>query len=206
MGLAETSNPVRLCKHVNSKIRQVLACAKSRIEGSIASVFSNNKHSILWRSLMANPGPKQDKLLAWLAGLGLPLSIAFVGWLVTTTIESSKLDSEYVKIALGILAAQTKDKDGKLIEPTSEELALKNWAVRLLDLRSPEKFSSDEKLALISQKQRLLGSSALAFPGGGSLMWSSPVGPLKFSFDAKPEVGQKGDAIQRFQFQMGTAF
>ena len=40
---------------------------------------------------------------------------------------------------------------------------------------------------------------------GLGLSWISPVGPLKLSW-AKPVQVQRNDRIQRFQFQIGTAF
>jgi outer membrane protein insertion porin family len=40
---------------------------------------------------------------------------------------------------------------------------------------------------------------------GLGLSWISPVGPLKLSYGT-PLRSFKGDKIQRFQFQIGTAF
>jgi outer membrane protein insertion porin family len=40
---------------------------------------------------------------------------------------------------------------------------------------------------------------------GAALSWSSPVGPLRFSL-AYPVRKKEGDKLQRFQFQVGTAF
>jgi outer membrane protein insertion porin family len=37
------------------------------------------------------------------------------------------------------------------------------------------------------------------------LSWISPVGPLKLSW-GRPVKSQPNDRIQRFQFQIGTAF
>ncbi len=45
----------------------------------------------------------------------------------------------------------------------------------------------------------------LRYSTGVSLVWSSPMGPLKFSF-ADPLNKKPGDNIQRLQFQMGTVF
>ena len=45
----------------------------------------------------------------------------------------------------------------------------------------------------------------LRYSAGVSLAWSSPMGPLKFSF-AHPLKQKEGDKIQRLQFQMGTTF
>jgi len=43
------------------------------------------------------------------------------------------------------------------------------------------------------------------FSTGLAVQWSSPVGPLKFSF-AFPLAKKEGDRIQRFQFQVGAGF
>lgn len=137
---------------------------------------------------------KHEKMIAWLGGLGLPVSILVAGWLITSTIESSKLDSEYVKIALGILSVQNKDKDGNVLEPTPEEAVMRAWAVRLLNKKSPEKFSKEEQEALASGKQRIIG-----------LSWISPMGPLKLHYGAELKPEDK-DRIQKFQLEIGTAF
>lgn len=47
--------------------------------------------------------------------------------------------------------------------------------------------------------------STLRYSYGLSLAWSSPVGPLKFSF-GQPLNKKEGDKVQRLQFQMGTVF
>ncbi|MBX3658951.1 MAG: BamA/TamA family outer membrane protein [Ramlibacter sp.] len=145
-------------------------------------------------------------MIAWLGGLGLPASILLTGWLVTTRIEDSKLDSEYVKIALGILSTQTKDKDGVLIEPTQEDAVLRLWAVRLLNRKSPEKFTKEEQEALASGRQRLPPFIPSAEKGLG-LSWISPVGPLKFTISSPASsASSPSNRIQRFQFEVGTAF
>ena len=54
------------------------------------------------------------------------------------------------------------------------------------------------------ESQKLsLGEMRYSF--GISLTWSSPMGPLKFSF-ANPVKKKPDDKIQRLQFQMGTVF
>jgi outer membrane protein insertion porin family len=50
-----------------------------------------------------------------------------------------------------------------------------------------------------------LDFATLRYSAGLSLVWSSPVGPLKFSF-GQPLNKKDGDKIQRLQFQMGTVF
>ncbi len=47
--------------------------------------------------------------------------------------------------------------------------------------------------------------SALRYSYGIVVAWSSPIGPLKFSF-GQPINKKEGDKIQRLQFQMGTVF
>jgi outer membrane protein insertion porin family len=45
----------------------------------------------------------------------------------------------------------------------------------------------------------------IRFSTGLSALWSSPMGPLKFSV-ATPINKQDGDKLQAFQFQMGQTF
>ena len=52
--------------------------------------------------------------------------------------------------------------------------------------------------------EKITGSSVRSSAGIG-LSWISPVGPLKLSW-GKPLQVQRNDRIQRFQFQVGTAF
>ncbi len=47
--------------------------------------------------------------------------------------------------------------------------------------------------------------SDLRYSAGLSVAWSSPMGPLKFSI-AKPLNSEPGDRLERFQFQLGSAF
>ena len=54
------------------------------------------------------------------------------------------------------------------------------------------------------EDEKVTGSSLRASVGLG-LSWISPVGPLKLSW-GKPVQVQRNDRIQRFQFQIGTAF
>lgn len=53
----------------------------------------------------------------------------------------------------------------------------------------------DEKVAL----------GALRASAGLAAVWTSPFGPLKFSF-AQPINAKEGDKLQRFQFQLGSTF
>lgn len=54
------------------------------------------------------------------------------------------------------------------------------------------------------ETEKITGDSVRASAGLG-LSWISPVGPLKLSW-GKPVQSQRNDRIQRFQFQIGTAF
>jgi outer membrane protein insertion porin family len=55
-----------------------------------------------------------------------------------------------------------------------------------------------------AEAEKITGSSLRSSAGVG-LSWISPVGPLKLSW-GKPIQLQRNDRIQRFQFQIGTAF
>ncbi len=50
-----------------------------------------------------------------------------------------------------------------------------------------------------------MSTGDLRYSAGVSLVWSSPLGPLKFSF-ANPINRRADDKVQRLQFQMGTTF
>lgn len=103
---------------------------------------------------------KYDKLIQWLAGFGIPVAVILSSWLITTSIERTKIDSEYVRIALSILAVEKKpDEDFK-----SDQIALRKWAIRLLNNKSPEKFTDEEQKALLesdlkyTDTERLIGA------------------------------------------------
>lgn len=93
---------------------------------------------------------RHSSLIAWLGGLGIPVALIVAGWLISTKTEGSKLESEYVRIALNILTAQDRVSDGKRPPLTNEEIALRQWAVRLLNRQSPEKFTEEEQKALLT--------------------------------------------------------
>lgn len=97
-----------------------------------------------------------NTLLQWLSGLGIPFAILLCGWWVLGSNESAKLNSEYVRIALGLLSKPVEYKDGVAKAPTTEDLALKRWAIRLLDSKSPEAFRDDEKKVLLDSPEPLL--------------------------------------------------
>ena len=54
-------------------------------------------------------------------------------------------------------------------------------------------------------KGEKLDLGELRYSVGVALAWTSPLGPLKFSF-ANPLNRQEGDKVQRFQFQFGAIF
>ena len=93
---------------------------------------------------------RNSSLIAWLGGLGIPFAVIVVGWLITSSIETSKLESEYVRMALGILTAHEKTADGKLLPLTDDEKVLRQWAIRLLNRKAPEKFTEEEQKALLT--------------------------------------------------------
>ena len=98
---------------------------------------------------------RNETIISWLSGLGIPLAIVLAGWIVTSGTEGSKIESEYVKMALGILSAEKKDSSGKVLELTDDEKALRQWAVRLLNRQAPEKFTEDEQKALLTVRHPL---------------------------------------------------
>jgi len=51
----------------------------------------------------------------------------------------------------------------------------------------------------------LPGSAGLRYSSGVAINWTSPMGPLKFSY-AIPLNKQPQDKVQKFQFSMGSAF
>jgi hypothetical protein len=95
---------------------------------------------------------RYSTLIGWLSGLGIPMAVIFASWLITQSMETAKLESEYVKMALGILSKEPVI-DGKTHEtknPSEDEMALRRWAVRLLNRKSPEKFSKEEQQAILN--------------------------------------------------------
>jgi YD repeat-containing protein len=98
---------------------------------------------------------RHTTLISWLSGLGIPMALVFASWLITNGMESAKLESEYVRIALGILSKEhlQSDKGEEPKAPTEDEMALRRWAVRLLNRKSPEKFSAEEQQAILNSKR-----------------------------------------------------
>lgn len=114
---------------------------------------------------------RYSPLIAWLGGLGLPISVIIAGWLITSGTETSKLESEYVRMALGILTSQEKTQNGSPPPLTDEEKALRQWAVRLLNRKSPEKFTEEEQKGLLNIRKPFDLSPEDAERLGGAVVW-----------------------------------
>jgi hypothetical protein len=123
---------------------------------------------------------RHSSLVAWLGGLGIPIALISSGWLISTNTEGSKLQSEYVRIALNILTAQDRVSDGKREPLTKEQIALRQWAVRLLNRQSPEKFTEEEQKALLMVRNPL-GSISLE----DQFMWALLAEALRKTADEK---------------------
>ncbi len=57
----------------------------------------------------------------------------------------------------------------------------------------------------VTGKEQKMGMDDLRYSTGLAFSWSSPIGPLKFSF-GHPLKKEKDDDVQRFQFQLGSVF
>ncbi|MDD3022165.1 MAG: hypothetical protein PHX61_14485 [Alphaproteobacteria bacterium] len=90
----------------------------------------------------------------WLIGLGIPIAISFgisfSGWLITRSIEGSKIDYEYVRLSIDILSNETRKSNdtNENARMKEDNKLLRNWAIRVLDSKSPIKFTEEEKKAL----------------------------------------------------------
>lgn len=75
-----------------------------------------------------------ERMFPWMSAIALPLTVAVVGHFVTRSIESARLDSEYVKLAVSVLTVPAQpEKSG--VDQQREDL--KRWAVDILNARSP---------------------------------------------------------------------
>lgn len=101
---------------------------------------------------MDNKNSKFDRVINVLSSIALPAAIAFSGYYVSSSIEKSKVKSEYVKIAVGILA-----KDIAQPQDGSQEV-IREWAVKVLDKNSPVALSDKEKRVLVHSDNALLMS------------------------------------------------
>lgn len=59
---------------------------------------------------MKNFLKRNSEMIGWISGIGIPAALIITGYLAVGSVESSKLDSEYVKIALSILSANPSKK------------------------------------------------------------------------------------------------
>ena len=57
----------------------------------------------------------------------------------------------------------------------------------------------------ITGKEQSINFSDMRYSTGLAVAWSSPIGPLKFSF-GQPLKKEDNDEVQRFQFQLGSVF
>jgi hypothetical protein len=95
-------------------------------------------------------GADNSNALKWATIAGIPLAIAFCGWLVTGSIERSKLDTEYIRIAIGILGSEinsektTEKVANRTAEQVNDEKLLRAWAGRVLIEKSPVAFTEKE--------------------------------------------------------------
>ncbi len=127
-----------------------------------------------------------------MAGIGIPAAIIIASWLITGSIERAKNDTEYVKIALGILAT-----DKGQAEPTSDVKALRGWAVRLLDEKSPIKFTKSEGAALLE--------SGIPRNAVGAML-DSPFGPVRIDIQKHLKESEVSDRQKFFKFDEKTQF
>lgn len=177
----------------------------------------------------------------WVSTLAIPLAILIAGQSITSSIEASKLDSEYVKIALGVISADVAklgDSGGefKLAPASEEQLAMRRWAIRLLNRKAPEKLTDTEqtallrlrkppppvdlgnafeKLAEVNRNSRIdkfvpmMSNIDLKTSRGMALDWQSPFGPLNLSGAAPLNGSAEGKRVDRLvamRFTFGTTF
>lgn len=96
------------------------------------------------------------------SALAVPLVLAFIGYLVQSSLADAGLKKDYVQMALGVLKDQ----------PTKENEQLRQWAISVLDKNSPVPIPSALKSQLLTSKKLgwafgleeccLLGSSSSA--------------------------------------------
>tara|TARA_B110000046_G_C12886039_1_gene352227 strand:- start:199 stop:567 length:369 start_codon:yes stop_codon:yes gene_type:complete len=80
----------------------------------------------------------------WASNIALPIALTVSSVIISSSIERSKVSSEYVKMAVAILASKPTES-AESIEKQKSQKALKSWAVRVLDANSPVKMTSHEK-------------------------------------------------------------
>ena len=85
--------------------------------------------------------------------IALPLVVAGGGWFVQSSTNKNTVRSEYVKIAVSVLAE----------DPSVGNSTLREWAVRHLAKDADPPFTDEQKKALISGEIQLPDYSALQF-------------------------------------------
>jgi hypothetical protein len=89
---------------------------------------------------------KESVAYRWFSSIALPVALAASTYFITSSVESSKLNSEYVKISVAILSQEKPKSDAD----KETQKALKSWAVRVLNSKSPVKMNSQEIYAFSS--------------------------------------------------------
>jgi hypothetical protein len=103
-------------------------------------------------TILKNILGKNENIIQWLSGLGLPIALIISSWLVSTSIENTKVDSEYVKLAISILNNDANISGSPQTQPvTPEKEAMRLWAIRILDAKSPVKLTEQEKHAFVKE-------------------------------------------------------
>lgn len=95
-------------------------------------------------------GQRAEAILKWVSQAAIPVFVAVMGWVIVTSMEGSKLEAEYVRIAVEILSSADPDS-----EYTDEDLAMRAWAVRVLNEHSPVQMTQDEQAAFKARGVRL---------------------------------------------------
>lgn len=95
---------------------------------------------------------ENERIIQWLSGLGFPIALVLSSWLVSSSIENAKVDSDYVKLAISILNSDADiTNSGQKEAVTSEKEAMRGWAIRVLDEKSPVKLTEKEKQAFVKE-------------------------------------------------------
>lgn len=84
---------------------------------------------------------KSDSIFKWVSSIALPVALAVSTYMVSSSIEESKLSSEYVKIAVSILGQKTYENS----DDVDGQEALRSWAIRVLNSNSSVKMTKREQ-------------------------------------------------------------
>jgi len=77
-------------------------------------------------------------IAAIFAAIAVPVVVALVGWWIQTSISQQSVRKDYVQMAIAILSNPQ----------SSEDKALRQWAIAMLDQNSPVPFSEDARSEL----------------------------------------------------------